>query len=179
MANNSNVDWTKDFKIPVYLILIGGIVSIFVGYSWEYFKFQRETLFQKRVDIIIENRKQASDLYIDFDMLRRQVRANEQHLQSNSNGNCDPSNFQNEVDGLRNIGLRAVYLEKTTKGVIEDDSISLYVSDFKDMLKEYISCIETNRSCKVCTDEYQSITTPLEKIVNLHTDTIKKKVEIE
>lgn len=178
-AAKDEFSWKKDIAAPMILILFAGVVGIIVGHFWEFFKFQRETLFEKQIDLITESRKQTADIFVDFDTIRRQVRANENHLKIQKTTDpivCTPDYFKDQVEQLKTVGLRVNYINEFSKGVISNTGVPENITTFKEQLEGYIDCLLKNNTCEVCTDRFPKIMEPLHKIIELHTAEISLQI---
>ena len=178
MSENRGFSWKKELAVPMILMLFAGIVGVAVSYTWEFFKFKRETLFLKRIDLIIDSRKQAADIFIEFDRLRRQIDSNEKYFAAKKDGNCDPENLRSQIEELKALGLRLNYIDEFSKGIISEEEVSKSIKLFKEQLKGYLNCLTKNTDCTICTAKYPELMTPLQKIIELHTAEINAQVEI-
>jgi hypothetical protein len=176
MPEGRAFSWKKELGVPIILTLFAGLVGVGVSYTWEFFKFKRETLFEKRLDLIMDSRRQAADIFIEFDRLRRQIDSNERYFAARGSGNCNPENMTSQVEELKALGLRLNYLDEFDKGIISTDEVSLNVKTFKDQLKGYLECLQNNRSCAICTSNYPELMTPLQNIIGLHTTEINNQI---
>jgi hypothetical protein len=178
MHENKGFPWKKELAVPMILMLFAGIVGVGVGYTWEFFKFKRETLFEKRIDLIMDSRRQAADVFIEFDRLRRQIESNEKYFAAKGSGSCDPENLTSQVEELKALGLRLNYLDEFSKGIITSDEVSGNIRLFKEQLKGYLDCLKTNTKCTICTAEYPELMPPLQKIIELHTNEINSQIRL-
>jgi hypothetical protein len=180
MKTKKSIEWKKYFVNALkYFVkaLICGFVAIIFAYSWEYFKFKREVQFERKIDLIIENRKQVADIYVEVDRLRRQINSNEVYLHKqaeieNNFKGCNPELYNDDIDQLKALTLRLNYIDELNKNIIDSDSINFQLENFKNKMKEYISCIEKNKFCEICTEKVPDLLIPLEKIIELHTEQI-------
>ena len=170
-------NWKKELFVPMVLTIFTGLVGICVAYSWEFFKFKRETLFEKRIDLILESRKQVADVYVEFDRIRRQIRSNEVYFKEQGSG-CDPKNLKSQVEEIKAIGLRLNHIDEFSKVIVSNTEVADNVKLFKEQLKEYLECIKRNTNCEVCTDKFPELMAPLQKVIELHTLEINTQVEI-
>ena len=128
--------------------------------------------------MIIDSRKQAADIFIEFDRLRRQIDSNEKYFAANKNGNCDPEALKSQVEELKALGPRLNYIDEFSNGIIRNEEVSKNIKSFKEQLKGYLDCLTNNTNCKICTRQYPELMTPLQKIIELHTSEINNQVEI-
>ena len=177
-SENKPFSWKKELAVPIVLTLFGGIVGVGVGYTWEFFKFKRETLFEKRIDLILDSRKQSAEIFIEFDRLRRQIDSNEKYFAAKKNRNCDPDNLKSQVEELKALGLRLNYVDEFSKGVISNTDVAEKIASFKEQLRSYLDCLTHNTNCSLCTAKFPELTAPLQKIIELHTAELNAQIRI-
>ncbi|MDR0605799.1 MAG: hypothetical protein LBG80_16015 [Bacteroidales bacterium] len=160
-----------------YLIktIIYAVVGIIIAWAWEYFKFKREVQFERKIDLIIENRKQVADIYVEIDQIRRQITSNEIYSKNNSSSTCDPSINGGYVEQLKVLALRLNYIDELNKNIIKSDSLIFQLERFKNKMKAYIKCVEGNTDCEICSDD--DLVGPIAKIIELHTEQILNLVK--
>ena len=181
MSEGERFSWRKDLVVPAVLLLFAGLVGVGVSYSWEFFKFKRETLFEKRIDMIIDSRRQVADIYVEFDRLRRQIDSDEKYYatqKAEGANTCDPEKLKSEREELKVLVLRLNYLDKFSQGLINKTGAKENFELFNKQLKEYHDCLEKNTSCERCTKDRPHLMDPLQKIIDLHTDEILSQIKL-
>ena len=168
-------NWLMDLRTPIIMTLFAGFVGIGVGYTWEYFKFKRQTVFEKRIDLILDSRKQVQDLFIEYDRLFRQIRSYEKEYKRQNI--CDPRNFSNQIEELKLLGLRVRYIKEFSKGVIHNPELNTYIDAFEKENVEYINCLSQNMDCEICTNKFPNILNHINKIIELHTNEINSQIQ--
>lgn len=171
----SRFAWIKELRKPALLAIFAGLISIGVGYTWEYFKFKRQTVFEKRIDLILESRKQVQDIYIEYDRLIRQTRAYEKEYKRLNL--CDQQNLSGQVEEIKLLGLRVKYIKEFSKGVISNSELQNNIDSFENENLKYINCLNSNTDCRICTDEFPLTLSYLNKIIELHTMEINSQIK--
>ncbi len=171
----NKTSWRKELRVPIILTLFAGLVSVGVGYTWEYFKFKRQTVFEKRIDLILDSRKQVQEIYIEYDRLIRQVRSYEKEYKRLNM--CDPQNLSSQVEEIKLLGLRVKYIQEFSKGVINNPELKSNIDAFDVENLKYIGCLTSNSSCEICTDKYPDLLKYLNKIIELHTAEINSQIQ--
>lgn len=169
-----NIYLGKDLGVPLLLILFSGLVGIAVGYFWEDFKFKKDTVFSKKIEYIIESRKEATDLFINVDSERRFIRSLENQSRKR-NLPCTYSDYAGQIERIKRSALRVNYLSEFSKGILTDNAIPTNVQLFTKELDSYIKCLIINNDCN-CTNEYIGLMDPLRKIIDLHTQELNKQI---
>ncbi len=167
LPSDSKLSLWKELWYPMILILFTGVIGVGVTYTWEYFKFKRETVFERKMDYIIDSRDEAAKLYVSIDNVRRVIRSQEND-KWRRRVECNHSNFKGQVEELKSYALRVNYLSDFSKGIISGDSIVVNVKQFKETLKSYLKCLKENESCQ-CTNKHTELMSPLKNIIYLHT----------
>jgi hypothetical protein len=170
-----NKTFWSEFRVPFYTAITTAFIGIFIAYSWEYFKFRRETLFVNKIELIKDNRENVSNIYVEFDRLRRTIRSNEAFLKTEND--CNSKNFESQIEELKSIGLRVNHLKVLSKGFENEEQIFAKVEIFKEDLKQYLSCLENNNNCSICTDMHPKIMTPLNDIIQVYTELLNKEIQ--
>lgn len=170
------IGWLKAFmQTPIFLTLFAGLVSVGVGYSWELIKFKQQTVFEKRINLILDSRKQVQDIYIEYDRLVRQVRSYE--LEYKRLNMCDNQNLSSQIEEIKLLGLRVRYIQEFSKGVINSPELKTNISSFEVENLKYINCLATKTSCEICTDQFKEPLKYLNKIIELHTTEINLQIQ--
>jgi hypothetical protein len=181
MSEGKSFSWKKDLIVPAVLLLFAGLVGVGVGYIWEFFKFKRETLFEKKIEMIIDSRRQVADFYVEFDRLRRQIDSDERQYATENDegtGTCDPEKLQSEREELKVFALRINYLNDFSQGLINKTEAKTNIDSFNAQLKEYHDCLEKNTGCETCTKDRPHLMEPLQKIIDLHTAEILNQIKL-
>jgi len=175
VTTQKKATFLKDLRNPMFLTLFAGLVTIGVGYFWEYFKFKRQTVFEKRINLILDSRKQVQDTYIEFDRIIRQTRAYEKAFRQQNS--CDPQNLSSQLEEIKLLSLKVAYIKEFSKGIIENPELASNIDLFIAENKHYINCIQKNTNCEICTDQYPSQLTYLNKVIELHTQEINMQIK--
>jgi len=181
MSEGKRFSWKKDLIVPIVLLLFAGLVGVGVSYTWEFFKFKRETLFEKKIEMIIDSRRQVADVYVEFDRLRRQIDSDEKYYATEKDkgtGSCDPERLKSEREELKVLGLRIKYLDQFSQGLINKKEAKENIDLFNAQLKEYLECLEKNTGCQTCTKDHPHLMEPLQKIIDLHTNEILNQINL-
>lgn len=181
MREGERFSWKQDLFVPAVLLIFAGLVGVGVSYTWEYFKFKRETLFEKKIDMIIDSRRQVTDVYVEFDRLRRQIDSDEKHYANQKaagTGTCGPEKSKSEREELKVLGLRIKYLDQFSQGLIDKTKAKENIDSFKEQLKGYLDCLEKNTGCQKCTEEHPRLMEPLQKVIDLHTSEILTQIKL-
>jgi hypothetical protein len=161
----SAINWRKDLLLPMFLTLFAGLVGVAVGFTWEYIKFKRQTVYEKRISFISESRKHVSDLYVDTDTV---VRSIEFVMNGRRAGACNRTDLERELDLLYSIGARVTLLPRLTGGMIDSTGMMKDVELFRKNLELYLRCLEAD-SCGQCRRRNYDILSPLQSILDTHT----------
>lgn len=181
MSECKSFSWKKDLVVPAMLLLFAGLVGVGVSYTWEFFKFKRETLFEKKIEMIIDSRRQVAEVYVEFDRLRRQIDSDEKYYatqKAEGTSTCDPEKLKSEREELKVLGLRIKYLDQFSQGLINKTEAGKNIDSFKAQLKGYLDCLEKNTDCKTCTSDNPHLMEPLQNIIDLHTTEILTQIKL-
>lgn len=169
----STINIRKDILVPMFLTVFAGLIAVFAGLTWEYVKFKRQTVFEKRITFIAESRKRIMDIYIDADTIVRSV---EYVMNTRKNGTCTVGDISQESDALYALGVKVRLLPRFTKRIIESESIQKDVDLHLQSLKLYLDCIESP-TCKQCRRSKYDILTPIQSILDTHTDQLYLQID--
>lgn len=173
--NNPNkISYKKELWIPILLILISGLMGSGVAYMWEYFKFKRETIFERKMDYIISSRKEATELFVSIDGVRRVIRSIERDKKVRGIY-CNTNDFAGQIEELKSYALRVNYLADFSEGIIDEESMTENVEEFKETLKLYLQCLQSETNCG-CSDQYPLLMDPVKNIIWLHTMELNEQI---
>ena len=178
MSEDKGFSWKKELVVPALLLLFGGLIGVGISYTWEFFKFKRETLFTTRIEMIRDSRNQLADAFVELDRLRRQIRADqEQVYAAKGAGACNPDDLKSQREELKSLNLRLIYLDKFSKNLITNGADGDNMTAFNKQMEGYLECLR-QPTCKKCTDDYPNLMDPLQNLIDLHTTEISNQVEI-
>lgn len=167
------------FKEELLTSLIKGFFALLFGlilaYFWEYFKFKRETVFSKKIDLILDSREKNEELYVEFDRIRRGIW--DEELQTKKAGKCDSvSQYQPYTKQLKVITRQLDNIAKFNYGIMDTTEVSKNVKLLSYDMKAYIKCLSEKGNCEICTEKYSELPSKFSNIINDHTKEINNQI---
>lgn len=169
----------KYFREELLTPLIKGLITLVVGvliaFFWEYYKFKKEVIFSKKIELILESREKIEDLYLQFDRIKRDIWSIE--LKNRRDNDClNKEVFTPFIEEMKSIPIQLDNISKFNSGVMDTTAISQHSKSFVSLLSKYKNCLETKTDCVICTQEVRGISDSLSIIIADHTQEINKQI---
>jgi hypothetical protein len=168
--------------MPIAIVLLTAMIGTSIGVWFQNRSFRRNELFKARLDRIMSQQKEASDIRRAVDEARRQIRSNEDFIDEQIESRTDAAGkawarqyyrkrnpMASSVAILKESKIRLDALADSAKSFGENNPVSESVNKFSAKLEAYLECLDGNTDFRRnCSDENPDLVESLSAVIIAH-----------
>ncbi len=144
-------EWLTNVIMPIVIVVLTAILGTGVGVWLQNRSFKYNEVFKAKLDRIMANQKEATDILVEAEIAYRQIRRIESSFERGDQAQKNSYRIQGyrgstdvNLDTLKKSKIRLDALQDSTQTFSKNSSVSEEIKKYEAGLSSFIQCVNNN-----------------------------------